>query len=72
MNILVPSNLVNDPIMRQKYLKYRERTGQVLPCDQNALQDILNNLHTFTEKNLMRINVGKTKVMLFNTSRIHW
>ena len=62
--------LVNDPIMRQKPLKYRERTGHVLPSDQNALQDILNNLHTFTEKNLMRINVDKTKVMLFNTSRI--
>ena len=61
--------LVNDPIKRQKPLNFHERSGHVLPPDQNALQYLLENLFEFTEKNLMRINESKTKVMLFNTSR---
>ena len=35
----------------------------------NQLQETLNDLHSFTENNLMKINVEKTKIFLFNTSR---
>ena len=61
--------LINDPVTRQKPLNYHERTGHIIPINNNLLQLTLNNLHEYTEDNLMRINVPKTKIMLFNTSR---
>ena len=61
--------LINDPVTRQKPLNYHERTGHIIPINNNLLQLTLNNLHKYTEDNLMRINMSKTKIMLFNTSR---
>ena len=61
--------LINDPVERQRPLGYHERTAHILPKSMNNLQLTLNDLDSFTERNLMKINVGKTKVMLFNTSR---
>ena len=46
------------------------RGGKViLPSNRNLLQSTLDDIHSYTEDNLMKINVSKTKVMLFNTSR---
>ena len=61
--------LIKDPMARQRPLGYHERTGHILPADRNYLQLNLDDIQSFTEKNLMKINVGKTKTMIFNTSR---
>ena len=50
-------------------LNFHERTEHVLPMDSNCLQSELNDLHSYTIENLMKINVNKTKIMLFNTSK---
>ena len=63
--------LINDPVERQRPLTYHERTGHILPENMNDLQLTLDDLHSYTENNLMKITVGKTKIMLFNTSRIY-
>ena len=63
--------LINDPVERQRPLGYHERTGHILPQNMNDLQLTLDDVHSFTENNLMKINVGKTKIMLFNTSRLY-
>ena len=42
--------------------------GHVLPPG-SALQKQLHSIEQFTEKNQMKINVAKTKVMMFNKSR---
>ena len=49
-------------------LNYHERTGHVLPSG-SALQKQLYSIEKFTEENQMKINVTKTKVMIFNKSR---
>ena len=49
-------------------LNYHERTGHVLPPG-SALQKQLHNIEQFTEENQMKINVAKTKVMMFNKSQ---
>ena len=54
---------------RPKPLNYHERTGHVLTCQSNFLQNTLDDLQEFTNDNLMKINISKTNVMLFNTSR---
>ena len=61
--------LIKEPLVRQKPLNFHERTGHILPNNNNMLQLTLNNLHKYTVDNLMRINEPKTKIMLFNTSR---
>ena len=61
--------LDQDPCNRPRPLKYHERTQHILPRYSNFLQNMLDNLHSFTDDNLMKINVQKSKVMLFNTSR---
>ena len=48
--------LVKDPVRRQMPVSYHERTGHILPPDNNLLQFLLDDLHSFTENNLMKIN----------------
>ena len=69
VRINLKNSLVNDLETRPKPLNFHERTGHVLPMLSNQLQETLNDLHSFTENNLMKINVEKTKIFLFNTSR---
>ena len=69
VRINLKNSLINDPVIRQKPLNYHERTSQILPQNSNQLQGTLDNLHSFTIDNLMKINEAKTSIMLFNTSR---
>jgi hypothetical protein len=50
-------------------LAYHDRTHHLLPSDACQLQDQLNQLVAYSERNQMRINEGKSKVMIFNTGR---
>ena len=61
--------LSKDPVDRPKPLNYHERTGHTLTRQSNFLQNTLDDLQEFTNDNLMKINISKTNVMLFNTSR---
>ena len=52
-----------------KPLRMRERYEQVLPDEKNKMQGELNKLCDYADKNQMKLNKDKTKVMLFNTSK---
>ena len=69
VRINLKKSLQRDPETREKPLNFHERTNHVLPHQSNQLQETLNDLHSFTENNMMKINEGKTKIMIFNTSR---
>ena len=61
--------LVPDPVIRQKPLNYRERTGHVLPPANNLLEHYIQDTEQFTAQNKMIINKKKTKVISFNKSK---
>ena len=50
-------------------LAYHDRTHHLLPANSNALQDQLNQLVEYSQRNQMQINESKSKVMIFNTGR---
>ena len=68
VGINLKNSLIEDHENRPKPFNFRERTGHVLPLHSNQLQETLNDLHSFTVNNLMKITEGKTKAMIFNTS----
>ena len=69
-SINLKKELIGNPDMNPvRPVTYHNRTGQILPTEVNVLQDQMNKLNIFTEENEMQINVKKTKVMLFNTSK---
>jgi hypothetical protein len=69
-SINLKKELIRNPEMNPvRPVTYHNRTGQILPTEGNVLQDRINKLNIFTEENEMQINVKKTKVMLFNTSK---
>ena len=47
---------------------FHNRTGHILPTQNNKLQDKLNDLKTYSENNSMKLNNKKTKIMIFNFS----
>ena len=52
-----------------KPLNYHNRTEHKLPPQQSQVQDQLHKLQEYAKVNEMKINVKKTKSMLFNTAR---
>ena len=66
--IELKKQLISDPVERPYPLNYHERTRQVLPAG-SILQKNLDKIELFTENNKMKINAGKSKVMIFNKSR---
>ena len=75
LSILSPINLrkslVPDSELRVKPLTKNERTGQVLPSENNILQDQLHDLKRFTDQKLLNIKERKTNLMKFNFAKIH-
>ena len=61
-------DLVNNPELIRP-VNYHERTGHTLPANKSRIQDQLVDLKEYTIENEMKINHGKSKVMLFNTAR---
>ena len=66
--IELKKQLISDPVERPYPLNYHERTKQVLPAG-SILQKNLDKIELFTENNKMKINAGKSKVLIFNKSR---
>ena len=50
-------------------LNYHEQPGLYLPPEDSILQHQLADLLNFTEKNKMRVNYKKTKIIPFNTTK---
>ena len=61
--IELKKELINDPVIH-------ERTQQVLP-NGSILQKNLEKIEDFTDRNQMKINPAKSKVMIFNKSRTY-
>ena len=61
--------LIDDPVRRDLPLKYHERTHHIFPAEKSLLQKKLLSIEDFSNKNLLKINESKTKIMIFNTSR---
>ena len=65
------TSLVMDPVDRVKPLTFNERTGQILPRENNTLQHQLNCLENFASQKLLKIKEKKTNLMKFNFSHNH-
>ena len=63
------NSLLSDPVDRVRPLDYNERTRQVLPLENNQMQELLNNLEMFTSQKQLKIKERKTNVIKFNFSR---
>ena len=61
--------LVPDPVDRARPLNFHERTGHILPDDNNMLQYYISDTEQFVSENKMVINKDKTKVISFTKSR---
>ena len=49
------SILIDDPVDRPRPLPFNERTGHVLPLEDNLMQDQLDNLKLFADRKLLKI-----------------
>ena len=61
--------LAKDPVNRPLPLNFRERTGHILPSENNLLQHFILETHQYANSNNMIINKDKTNLMLFSKSR---
>ena len=61
--------LVPDPVQRARPLNYHERTGHILPAENNMLQYYISDTEEYVSENKMIINKHKTKVISFTKSR---
>ena len=61
--------LIPDPVDRVRPRNYHERTGHVLPGENNLLQYYIRDTEDFVCANQMKINKKKTKVISFTKSR---
>jgi hypothetical protein len=61
--------IVPDPVDRPRPRNYHERTGHILPVENNLLQFYINDTENFVSRNHMVINKQKTKVICFSKSR---
>ena len=61
--------LVPDPVDRARPVNYHERTGHILPAQNNLLQYYVEDTEKFTTENKMVINKKKTKIISFTKSR---
>ena len=64
------NDLVKDPNLPFP-LNYHSRTGQVLPKDKSKVALAVDDLLQYARDHEMQINQDKSKLMLFNTSRIN-
>ena len=69
VSIELKSCLVPDPEDRVRPHNYHERTGHILPGENNLLQYFISDTEDFVSKNNMVINKEKTKVISFTKSR---
>ena len=54
----------------ERPLNYHSRTEHILPHKESKLYKQVDDLVDFTKENEMKINTGKTKIMVFNTQKV--
>ena len=54
--------LVDDPVDRVRPLTFNERTRQVLPVENNQMQELLHELHEFSSSKQLKVKGGKRKI----------
>ena len=69
VTVNLKTSLVPDPVDRPRPYNYHERTGHVLPEENNLLQLYVKDTENFVRDNRMVINKKKTKVISFSKSR---
>ena len=69
VSVNLKTSIVPDPVVRPRPHNYHERTGHVLPDEQNLLQDYIREAEQFATNNKMVINKQKTKIMSFTKSK---
>ena len=69
VSIDLKASLVPDPVDRPRPRNFHERTGHILPAENNLLQFYINDTEQFVQENNMVINKDKTKVISFTKSR---
>ena len=60
---------VENYMIWERPLRFRDRTEHLLPIGASQVQQQLDNLQEYSKVNSMKINHGKTKVMIFNNAR---
>ena len=63
------ASLVPDHVDRARPRNFHERTGHILPAENNLLQFYVSDTEQFVQENNMVINKEKTKVISFTKSR---
>ena len=69
VSVNLKTSLIPDPEDRAQPLNYQERTGHILPGEQNLLQYYIEDAESYCSNNQMVINKQKTKVIKFSKSR---
>ena len=69
VSVELKPSVVPYPVTRARPFNYHERTGYVLPDDNNLLQFYISDAENFALENKMVINKKKTKVISFTKSR---
>ena len=69
VTIDLKQSLVPDPVHSARPVNYHERTGHILPAQNNLLQYYIEDTEKFTADNKMVINKKKTKIISFTKSR---
>ena len=67
-SINLKNSLIQDPQERPQPHSYFEKDKLILPIGNNPLKEILEEISLFTDNQKMKINEGKTKIMMFNKS----
>ena len=69
VSVNLKTSLITDPEERAQPLNYQERTGHILPEEQNLLQYYIEDAESYCSNNQLVINKQKTKVIKFSKSR---
>ena len=64
VSVDLKDSLIPDPVSRPRPLKFQERTGHILPKENNLLQSYIEDTEKFTLENKMVINKQKTNVKI--------
>ena len=70
VSVDLKASLLPDPVVRPRPLNFHERTGHILPDENNLLHYYIRDTEQFVQENRMRINKQKTKIINFIKSRM--
>ena len=69
MSVNLKSALLIDPVDRPRPVNFSERSGHILPSQNNLLQYYVKDTENFASDNNMKINKKKTHLIKFSSAR---